>query len=275
MKRFERQFMRPVYDAIKSQIDPVVKVLKEQGPEQAINAIDKVVLNEEIGAVVMDLYQVVGVFFANDIVRQLKREEKGFGFNAEWIRRIVEFFAQYLLSKVVIPITETTKAIIMQYLQQGITEGWGADKIAFKLESPELTLWRARMITRTEAIRAMNYGSLIGETKSNFIVTKRWIAAHDDRTRHSHNFVDNSVIDFDDKFIVPIYRKKKGVNIQEGVDFMVGPGDINASAGNVINCRCSLSFKGKRDRNGRLIRKTEATRQQDIELVNLAYGEIS
>ncbi len=67
------------------------------------------------------------------------------------------------------------------------------------------------------------------------------------------------MIDFKERFLVPIYRSHGKLMIQEGVDLMSGPGDVHASAGNVCNCRCTLAFKAKRDENGRLIRKASTT----------------
>lgn len=270
MKLFERQFLPHVFEALQEQVKPIVHKLRTQGVSSATSAIDHIVLNQKIGGIVLDLYSVIGLYFANKTIHDLKQsEKKGFGFDEEFIRRIIQFFKNFLLNKVVIPITETTKDLIMQFLHRGISGGWGADKIANELESGELSLWRARMIVRTEANKAMNYGQLVGESKSPWLSTKRWIAANDHRTRHSHRIVDDNVIDFDDKFVVPIYLSKKGISIQAGVDFMTGPGDQNASAGNVINCRCSLAFAAKRDSRGRLIRKSEETMRKDFELLGL------
>ena len=52
-----------------------------------------------------------------------------------------------------------------------------------------------------------------------------------------------------------------GVRVDLNQDFnvsgekMMFPGDIKGSAGNVINCRCTVAQIPKRDSKGRLIRK--------------------
>lgn len=254
MKLFEAQFLKRIFYALQSQIKPVIEKLKESGVEQAIHSVDRIVINSEVSKVILDIYKVVALYFANKTVydlRPTKEQKAGFGFNEEFLNSILNYFSSHLLNKAVVPITETTKELIRNLLNKGFTEGLGVDKIANELESDELILWRARMIVRTEANKAMSYGQKLGESKSLFESTKTWIAANDHRTRHSHRDVDDETIDFNKYFRVPIYKR----NIKVGVDLMDGPGDIYATAGNVINCRCTLAFKGKRDRQGKLIRK--------------------
>jgi hypothetical protein len=42
-----------------------------------------------------------------------------------------------------------------------------------------------------------------------------------------------------------------------GGENILYPGDGKASAGNVINCRCTIAFVGKRDADGMLIIKNK------------------
>lgn len=258
MKLFEREHLKPVFNALHEQIKPVVKILREQGIEAAQRSLDVIHINSHLAAPIRDIYKDVGLYFANktihDLNQSVKEVKAGFGFNEEFLREILAFFAQYLLNKAILPISETTKNQILQVISEGIANGWGADKIAVTLESPELILWRARLIVRTEANKAMNYGQQIGEAKSEWESTKTWIAANDHRTRDSHRQVDDVMVDFKERFVVPIYQGAKNP-VQLGVDLMTGPGDPHASAGNVCNCRCTLAFKAKRDENGRLIPK--------------------
>ena len=259
MKLFERQHLKPVYNALEKQINPVVSILRKQGIEQAQASLDTVEINAYLAPPIRDIYKTVGLYFANktiwDLQQSAKQEQKAsFGFNDEFVRDILAFFNQYLLNQAILPISETTKNQILQVISEGIQKGWGADKIAMALESPELLLWRARLITRTESNKAMNFGQRLGESKSEWESVKTWIAANDHRTRHAHRLVDGITVDFTQRFLVPIYKGK----LQAGVDLMTGPGDVHASAGNICNCRCTLAFAAKRDENGRLIRKKSA-----------------
>ena len=266
MKLFERQYLKPVFAALQDQIKPVISKLKADGVEATISSLDTVEINTHLAPAIRDIYSGVGLYFANKTIHDLHQSVKaGFGFNEEFLREILVYFSRYLLNKAILPISETTKNQILDVLNQGILNGWGAEKIADILESPELTLWRARLIVRTESNKAMNYGQLLGESKSEWESTKTWIAANDHRTRHSHRVVDDMTVDFKDRFMVPIFKsvggvrgKTKGIEMQVGVDLMTGPGDVHASAGNVCNCRCTLAFKAKRDENGRLIRKASS-----------------
>lgn len=268
MKLFEAQFLRIVYNALRDQVNDIVATLREHGVQAAIREVDTTVLNKHLEEPLREIYKTVGLYFANKTIHDLRMDARqrqieqkaGFGFNVEFIRAILQYFASYLLSKAVIPITETTKDQILAILNQGLTEGWGVDKMAMMLESPDLLLWRARMIIRTESNKAMNYGARLGESKSIWQTTKTWIAANDHRTRHSHRYIDDHVVDFNQYFHVPIFEK----GILAGADIMEGPGDVHASAGNVINCRCVLAFKGKRDKNGRLIRKSLHLQEEGI-----------
>lgn len=266
MKLFERQHLKAVFKALETQIKPVVKILRLEGPEAAANSLDTVQINAHLAQPIRDIYATVGLYFANktihDLRQSIKEVKAGFGFNEEFLREILRYFNQYLLNKVILPISDTTKNQILEVLTKGMQQGWGAEKIAELLESPELLLWRARLIVRTEANKAMNYGQRLGESKSEWESDKIWIAANDHRTRHSHRVVDNVQIPFGDRFMVPIYKsvggirgKVKGIEMQIGVDMMSGPGDPQASAGNVCNCRCTTAFKARRDENGRLVPK--------------------
>lgn len=269
MKLFERQHLKAIFNALRTQIKPVIAKLRRDGIEAAMNSLDIIHINSHLAPPIRDIYKDVGLYFANKTIHDLnksKKEQKaGFGFNEEFLRAILNYFAQYLLNKAVLPISETMRQLILKVLTDGMTNGWGAEKIADLLESPEFTLVRARLIVRTESNKAMNYGQLLGESKSEWESTKTWIAANDHRTRHSHRFIDDTTVDFKERFHVPIYKsvggirgKQKGIEIQVGYDFMTGPGDVHASAGNVCNCRCTLSFAAKRDENGRLVRKASA-----------------
>lgn len=262
MKLFEREHLKAVFAALHRQIKPVVSKLRRDGIEAAINSLDTVDINTHVAPPIRDIYKTVGLYFANktihDLRQSIKEQKAGFGFNEEFIREILAYFSRYLLNKAVLPISETTKNQILQIISEGVQQGWGADRIAMALGSPELLLWRARLIVRTESNKAMNFGQQLGEAKSEWESTKTWIAANDHRTRHSHRLVDDVTVDFRERFLVPIYKGTKP-QFQVGVDLMTGPGDVHASAGNVCNCRCTLAFKAKRDENGRPVRKRSAT----------------
>ena len=252
-KLFEKQYLKPVFLALKNQVNEVVHILRTRGIGEAKKHNDTTILNERMAKIIQSMYKNIGVYFANENYGQLRRQiQKGFGFNQDWINEIISYFQVHLLSDAVLPITDTTKDQIRQALIEGEQQGLGVDEIARKLQSDELWLWRARMIVRTESQKAAFYGRKLGADKIEYETTSEWIAANDHRVRHSHHDVDGDIIDTGAKFKVPRMRGK----FQIGYDMMSGPGDPKASAGNVINCRCTTAERIKFDEKGRPVLKT-------------------
>lgn len=93
---------------------------------------------------------------------------------------------------------------------------------------------RAELIARTETHTAASWANL-ESTKSianevGLDLKKTWNVVEDERTRMSHRQADGDSVSMDDHFIVQ----------GESLKF---PGDPNGSAGNVINCRCVLTYE--------------------------------
>lgn len=258
-KRIERKFMGRVFDALEWQVEQALPIIKARGPEMAKGQIDLMIFNEKIEPVLTDLHVLAGLFFANKGLREINKgvrmqtKAASFGFNAEWAEDIIAYFKLHLLEKAVYPVSQTTRDQILAVLEQGQREGWGYDRIADALRDPQMLLWRARMIVRTETLFASDIGRKLAADKSEYETGKEWISANDHRTRHSHRAVDGEVIAQDAKFAVTIYKG----NLPIGVDMMTGPGDINASPGNVINCRCTAALVPLRDESGKLIPKQQ------------------
>lgn len=221
--------------------------MKENGIVSAKANLHSIVINEKVYDAVSRIYKTVGLFYANnkykEIIEQVPR--KGFGFNPEWIQEILRYFQLHLLNKAVLPISETTRQQILNILEQGEKEGWGIDEMAREMRNSEITIQRARVITRTEIAKAAFKGREMGKEKSPYELTSQWIAAKDHRTRHSHRYMNGKVIDDGQQFLVPVYRDK----VQIGTELMRGPGDLKASKGNVINCRCTTAERVKFDEN--------------------------
>lgn len=91
---------------------------------------------------------------------------------------------------------------------------------------------RAERIARTEIISAGRAGQYHGDLQSGMVIGKRWMAAHQDRTREGHREADGQVVAFDEPFYV--------ANGSGQVEALMFPGDTSfgASASNVIQCRC-------------------------------------
>lgn len=115
-------------------------------------------------------------------------------------------------------------------LLEGMSAGEGVLDLASRLGMvPSTYTARAEVIARTEVQSASNVGSVEQMRAIDVPATKTWIATMDERTRPEHADADGQEVDVNDSFDVD----------GEALDT---PGDPNGSAGNIINCRCTVSF---------------------------------
>lgn len=167
-----------------------------------------------------------------------------------WIWVINEYLKQNGLTNLSVEITDTLKKQIMKVLIQGNTEGWGIDKMVSYLNDASFPRWMAVRIVRTETNKAANTGAMVAAASSNVEIDKKWNSAQDNRTRriprnqYDHLFMNGVKVGYDERFTVPSTKT---------VDAMLYPGDPSASAGNLCNCRCMVSFEARRDENDQLI----------------------
>lgn len=265
LQGIENEYIGAMKIALSDSVDEFITDAQTNGLIAAKNRLDSLIYHTAVTKVIEKLFKRYAFQQAVNTYRELSRQVKkfqrkkddgdtgAFGFNAEWNSQIIDYLRQYLLRKAVIPVTETTKKIILDVLDQGQQNGWGVERILteLKTQTDELTEMRARRIIRTELGIAGQFGQKMVADSFEFETQKEWIAANDHRTRDSHRKVDGEVIDTDHDFQVPLI--KKGVQI--GVDLMTGPGDPEAHAENIINCRCTLGYRPKRDESGNLIQK--------------------
>ena len=116
-------------------------------------------------------------------------------------------------------------------LVNGIASGESIPEISKRVQGVmNNSLSDSVRIARTETTRVEAEGRMAVGTeaqKLGFKVYKRWVATDDDRTRPSHRQADGQEVPFDQPFIV-------------GGEKLMYPGDPSGSAGNVINCRCTV-----------------------------------
>lgn len=252
-KTFERTYAPLIYKALDAQLTEAADILQLYGEHELRQRLDKLLFVQGLTVILRSLWVRVGLYYANRTLREIQRSEKkaGFGFDEKWTNAIIDYFLKALLNKSVIPISQTTKEQILSILQKGQREGWGIDRMVFELKNSDITIYRARLIVRTEIAMAQHFGKNLGKEETSFETKEEWISANDARTRHSHRDVDGKQIREDGKFKVPRYRG----NAIIGYDLMTGPGDPTASPENICNCRCTSAVVAMRDSNGKLIRK--------------------
>lgn len=278
-RRFENKYFNKVEKTIRAKVNEVIRNIQYYGNiHDGINNLHRsVASNTALSNTVKDLYLEVGLQFARRTWRDLQAQKrnakgggfyiengaadrpllKGFGFNAQWVEFIKNYLFRFLLDKITFGVAETTREVLLNVLNQAITEGWGVNETVKHLDELPFTASQAARIVRTEITRAANTGAMAAGSTFEFEQAKEWIAAHDSRTRggptHDHDHanhwsLDGIVVNYDDVFHDPVNGDK-----------LRFPGDPNASASSTVNCRCSVAVIAKRDSNNRLIPKRKTT----------------
>ena len=163
-------------------------------------------------------------------------------------RLIEQYIEQYGAQKVQ-QILETTRKQIMGVIREGQREGLGVEAIAKLMREaiPEFSLIRSRVIARTETHGSSQFAQIRTAQQSTRPLVKQWNSVEVTRTRtfidddrYDHRVMDGQRVALEQPFLVPTIFGTK-----EPLMFC---GDPNGSAGNVINCRCALTFR-RADRN--------------------------
>lgn len=147
-------------------------------------------------------------------------------FARDWYNRYIEGFP--------IPIIDTTKSEIGTLVDLAMNEGWSIPNMQNAI-TEAFDIWadyRTERIARTETMRAANAGTT--ELFQEWGVRRQeWLSTKDDRTRESppdefdHVQADGEVVNICEPFMAT------------GEPLMY-PGDPAGSAGNTINCRCTV-----------------------------------
>ena len=237
--RMMKFFVPKVQAALQHQVKTAIAVIRAKGIAAAQGNINGDILNQHIGGVITELYRTA----AKIAFQNYKPNIKAFGDNSSIVDEVIAFLKRYLLQKVVVPISQTTIDQIEQVLQQAQREGWGVEETVKELEDEDLTKFRARLIVRTETVKATNITQLAAADNEDYEMEKMWIAIEDSRTRksHSHAGVDGERIPLDQPY-------------SNGLMY---PGDPNGGPEEVCNCRCTQGYFAARDNNGRLIPKKQ------------------
>jgi hypothetical protein len=249
---------------------------------QDLNAIS----DKKIKKTIQNLHIAMGVKMAQIVNKNVSKSVKGYQGPDEFKNNQTDLFTYLMLyyleqkglDKVAKEITQTTKNQIQQYLIKSVEEGLTMQETIKLLRTAGITDYRAEMIARTETGKAANYGSMIGVTATGLVTMKEWIATRDARTRRvppdsfDHFHMDGIKVAYDEKFNV---KTKYG-----GFEQMLHPCDPSGSAGDVINCRCTLGYEAVRGEDGKPKRLKDNPPRGDMGLVwnlinNVALMQIS
>lgn len=150
---------------------------------------------------------------------------------------LVDAFLKARAQRFAEKVNDTTYDMLKDEMTKGINEGEDIPTLAARVEKVMGDRIRStpETIARTEVIGSYNGGTKEAWKQSGVVTKKRWLSTLDDRVRTPENGDD-----FDHKGahdeVVPI--DEPFVRTGEPLDF---PGDGAGSAGNVINCRCTMT----------------------------------
>lgn len=139
-------------------------------------------------------------------------------------------------------IAKTTRALIHRIVRSGMEQGLSNNDIVAELRSNRKTFnkVRATMIVRTETHSSASKAINQAVKSTGYKHQRVWRATLDDRIRgrsirdkFNHLKANKQSRDMEEPFDVS----------GEKLDF---PGDPKASAGNIVNCRCVLTYHTKR-----------------------------
>lgn len=131
---------------------------------------------------------------------------------------------------------------ITAVLAEGAAQGESADQMAKRVEkavksSMKMRRRQARMIARTEMLKASQSAQVAGYKLSGVVERKRWNTSQDDAVRDSHE-IDGQEVPLDSHFILP---EGDGHAAENAEAPGVGIEGARLSAANSINCRCFLT----------------------------------
>jgi len=208
------------------------------------------ITEEQIYKMFVDIYTTIGLNYGNKVNNELEKAKKAnILFNEYLLKQILLFLSNEGGIKIT-SVRDTLVADVIKSIKDTIGENATVIDLqnaiyALIRKSQTFYKWQALRIARTETTSASNFSAFETAKQSDLVLDKVWISVQDDRTRinpFDHLDMNNVKQELDKPFFVG------GENIQF-------PGDTHSSPGNVINCRCSIAFVPKRDKDGLVILK--------------------
>jgi len=183
-----------------------------------------------------ELYMEVGDSFARTTFSGLKSmpytETKQ---EPAWIAQLQKLI-DYDLSDRLRGLNETTRKKVDDIVQKALQNGENTQQIKERIMGVRglgsldgMTPTRAETISNTEIVTASNAGSLIGAISTGLNFDKQWLTTLDGNARDSHQGANGQRVGKSEPFRVG------------GADLEF-PGDPNAPAREVINCRCTQIY---------------------------------
>jgi hypothetical protein len=242
-KGFRAQF-KQVIEAIKNvQTTGEIKPAADRAIDRTVKSIEGPLFDIDLKTA--PLFAVQSYLSIKRMVGKQKADEQLPDFTSRVRRHIQEQGAEKVRN-----VQETTKKRIANAIDRTLEEGGSvreiADRILVDTQLAEINYRRSLVIAHTETIRSSNFGSLMGAKDASQLVGLRldkvWISTRDAATRtiaggaqFDHLLMDGKAVMLDGIFLVPMASGSS-----EPLEY---PGAPGGSAGNVINCRCTVGYQ--------------------------------
>lgn len=200
--------------------DPKGIEVKEDGiPERVAGAVSDNEMIELSAPAIQDALRDFGQFAADSVALGI-----AFDIHDPAVAKFLEEFGATRIKDLV---GTTTRQTLAKVLSEAVEEGLDFRKQvqAIRAVFEKATTERARVIARTETVRAANFGAVEGMKQAG-IERKEWLSTVDDRTRDSHSAMGGQVVETDSVFTDPI----TGAKARHPGEFGIPEQDIN--------CRC-------------------------------------
>lgn len=244
-------YERKAYRIVQKHISTIIKRLPKNASLYTYEVeVDVAIMREDIVKMYRELYETIGIDYGNKINKTLEKTKKAnVLFNNELLKEILLFLSSDGGVRIT-SVRDTLVADVIKSIQKSLGENGTVIDLRNAIQSiieknQTFYKWQSLRIARTETTTSSNFAAIKTAEQSDLVLDKVWISVQDNRTRrkiYDHLDMNNQKQELDKPFFVG----------GQEIDY---PGDTKASAGNVINCRCTIAFVPKRDADGMLILK--------------------
>lgn len=204
-------------------------------------------------------YNEIGLLHGNRTGRSINRDIKNFFgplFNEEFQNSIIEWVRQNCglrITSVARTLADSIINLIGDAFDNNLTIEQMQKFVRDRIGRNVLSRYEILRIARTESTAAANHGATVSGQTSGIVLEKVWIATVDSRTRRKPkdewSHIAMNGISVEENGLFEMRSKKGEVN---RIEYPCAPG---SSAGNAINCRCTIALRPKRDADGLVILK--------------------
>lgn len=239
---------RPVFlSALKSQDKEFIRIASEN-PEKAISLVNDIYTREPIKNAFVGLYGSLGRACASYTRNKYQKSAGGVRTKKtndtidNEFETVMRAYAVSEAGQRITGITGTSREIAIRKLRELMTraqsEGIAGNQLSqflrdeLEKEFSRFEQWRADRIVQTESVTAQNKGSFEGAKSLGIDLKKKWVATPGLAVEERHAVM----------FGVNGQEQEMNMPFNIGGESMMYPGDPNASADNVINCRCDMIY---------------------------------